>query len=325
MVIDVHAHYWTDEYLDMLVDLGKSDTGAQRGLGAGDEQELAARLRLMDRAGVDMQVLSASPQMPYAEDRGKAVAAARFVNDQYAAVVKRHPDRFRAFAATPMPHVEDSIAEIGRALDELGMVGVAMNTTVLDRALVEAEFEPIFAELDRRGAVLYLHPAGNSGCSPLIRDFNLTWMVGAPIEDTISTMQLITRGIPFRFPDIKIINSHLGGALPMLLQRADDQYTWEYPQTPEPPSAAARRMWYDTVGHGHIPALRCAVDSFGADRLVLGTDFPYEAGEGFVRAIDYISASGISAKQAKAIMDTTAIALLKIDTDAHKNATSETR
>ena len=139
-----------DDYLDLLVDLGKTDTGAQRGIGAGDGDELVARLRLMDRAGVDMQVLSAAPQMPYAEDRDKAVAAARFVNDQYAALVKRHPGRFRAFAATPMPHVEDSIAETGRALDELGMVGVVMNTTVLDRALVDSEFEPIFAELDRR-------------------------------------------------------------------------------------------------------------------------------------------------------------------------------
>ena len=79
------------------------------------------------------------------------------------------------------------------------------------------------------GAVLYLHPAGNSGCGPLIRDVNLNWMVGAPIEDRISTMQLITRGIPSRFPHMRVINSHLGGALPMLLQRADDQYASEYP------------------------------------------------------------------------------------------------
>ena len=218
MGIDVHAHYWTDDYLDFLVDLGKTDTGMARGIGAGDGEELVARLQLMDRAGVDIQVISASPQVPYSEDRDKAVAATRFVNDQYAALVARHPDRFRAFAATPMPHIEESIAEIGRALDELGMVGIAMNTTVLDRALVDSEFEPIFAELDRRDAVLYLHPAGNSACTPLIRDFNLTWMVGAPMEDTISTVQLITRGIPSRYPDIKIINSHLGGALPMLLQ-----------------------------------------------------------------------------------------------------------
>ena len=312
MRIDVHAHYWTDDYLDLLVDLGRTDTDTQRGMGAGGGDELHARLRLMDRAGVGMQVLSAAPQLPYGEDREKAVTAARFVNDQYAALVTEHPDRFRAFAATPMPHIDESIAEMGRALDELGMTGVVMNTTVLDRPLVEPEFEPIFAELDRRNAVLYLHPAGNSACTPLIRDFHLTWMVGAPVEDTISAMQLITHAIPSRYPNIRIINSHLGGALPMLLQRADNQYSWEYPDTPERPSAAARRMWYDTVGHGHIPALRCAVESFGADRLVLGTDFPYEAGDIFVRAVDYISASGIPADQARAILEGNATALLGI-------------
>jgi 6-methylsalicylate decarboxylase len=312
MRIDVHAHYWTDEYLDRLVRLGKADTDTQRGMGAGGGAELDARLRLMDRAGVDLQVLSAAPQLPYADEAAGAVSAARFVNDQYAAVTAAHPDRFRAFAATPMPHVAESIAEIGRALDELGMAGVVMNTTIMNRALVDPGFEPVFAELDRRNAVLYLHPAGNSACTPLISDFHLTWMVGAPVEDTISTMQLITHGIPSRYPNIKIINSHLGGALPMLLQRADNQYSWEYPDTPELPSAAARRMWYDTVGHGHIPALRCAIESFGADRLVLGTDFPYEAGEVFVRAIDYISASGIPASQVEAIMESNPMALLGI-------------
>ena len=236
-----------------------------------------------------MQILSASPQLPYGEDRGKAVAAARFVNDQYAALVESYPDHFRAFAATPMPHIDASVAELGRALDELHMAGVTMNTTVLNHALVEPSYEPIFAELDRRAAVLYLHPAGNSACTPLIADYHLTWMVGAPVEDTISTMQLITHGIPSRYPHIKIINSHLGGALPMLIQRADDQYKWEAPGTPERPSIAARRMWYDSVGHGHVPALRCAIDSFGADRLLLGTDFPYEAGDIFVRAVNYIT------------------------------------
>jgi 6-methylsalicylate decarboxylase len=179
-----------------------------------------------------------------------------------------------------------------RALDELGMAGVAMNTTVLGRALVEPGFEPVFAELNRSAAVLYLHPAGDSACSPLIGDYQLTWMVGAPVEDTISVMQLITRGIPARYPDITIINSHLGGALPMLLQRADDQYRWEAPDTPERPSTAARRMWYDTVGHGHVPALRCAIDSLGADRLLLGTDFPYENQDTFVRAVHYINDPG---------------------------------
>ena len=170
MKIDVHAHYRTNDYLDRIAALGKTDIDTQRGLGAGAGQELDARLRLTDRAGVDMQILSPCPQMPYGDDREQAVAAARFVNDQYAAVVASHPNRFMAFASTPMPHIDESIAELGRALDELHLAGQAMNTTAGDHAPVEPRFEPILAELDRRGAVLYLHPAGNSACTPLIAD-----------------------------------------------------------------------------------------------------------------------------------------------------------
>jgi 6-methylsalicylate decarboxylase len=99
MRIDVHAHYWTDDYLDLLTDLGKADAGAARGLGAGGGAELHARLQLMDRAGVQMQVLSACPQLPYGEHEKKAAEAARFVNNQYTELVQRHPGRFRAVVA----------------------------------------------------------------------------------------------------------------------------------------------------------------------------------------------------------------------------------
>ncbi len=310
MRIDVHAHYWTEEYIDLLVDLGKADARQALGLGAGGGAELDARLRLMDRAGVEMQILSACPQSPYGEDTRKAVKAARFVNDQYAELAGRDPRRFLAFAALPLPHLDESAGEMHRALDDLDMAGVAMNTTILGRALVEPDYEPIFAELDSRSAVLYLHPAGNNACSPLIGNYHLTWMVGAPVEDSISIMHLITHGIPARYPNIKIINSHLGGALPMLLQRADDQYGWEAPDTPEAPSVAARKMWYDTVGHGHVPALRCAIDSFGADRLLLGTDFPYENGDTFLRAVDYINDPRIDRAAAQAILDQNVSTLL---------------
>ena len=155
MRIDVHAHYWTEDYLDLLMDLGKADAGAARGIGAGGGAELEARLRLMDRAGVEMQVLSACPQLPYGEDGKKAAKAARFVNDQYAELVERQPDRFRAFAALPMPHVEESVGEMGRALDELGMAGIAMNTTRprarAGRARLRADLRR--AEPPGRGAV----------------------------------------------------------------------------------------------------------------------------------------------------------------------------
>jgi 6-methylsalicylate decarboxylase len=308
MRIDVHAHYWTDEYLDMLVALGKADTATQRGIGAGGGAELDARLRLMDRAGVDVQVLSAAPQLPYGGDASNASAAARYVNNEYAALVAAYPDRFRAFAAAPMPHIDEAITEMGRALDELGMAGVTMNASILDRALTAPDFEPVFAELDRRGTILYLHPAGNGVCSPLVRP-GLTWMAGAPFEDTVIALQLITSGYLLRYPSVKIICSHLGGALPMLTLRADDHVMWEAPDTPELPSVAVRRMWYDTVSHCHPPALRCAIDTFGADRIMLGTDFPYEEGDTFVRAVDYVANAAADPGQQRAMLETNAMAL----------------
>jgi predicted TIM-barrel fold metal-dependent hydrolase len=310
MAIDVHAHFWTDEYLDKIAALGNNDTAAQRGQGAGDGVELDARLGLMDRAGVGLQVLSASPQLPHGPDKAAAVDAARHVNDQYADLAARHPGRFAAFASLPLPHLDASLAELARALDDLGMVGAAMTTTILGQPLVDSPAAELFAELDRRGTVLYLHPAGNAACTPLIADHHGTWSIGAPIEDTISVLHLITHGIPSRYPRMKILNSHLGGALPMLLQRMDNQLRWEAPETPETPSLAARRMWYDTVGHAHPPALRCAADSLGADRLVLGTDFPYQSGAAYQRAVSYLTTSGLPPGDAGNILSANAQTLL---------------
>jgi 6-methylsalicylate decarboxylase len=258
----------------------------------------------------EVQVLSASPQLPHFDDEAHATCAARFANDLSAEIVRRHPERFVAFAALPLPHVDAALTELERALDQLGMVGVTITTSILGRSPADPTFTPIYEELNRRGSVLYIHPAGCSATSPLIRDFHLTWMIGAPLEDTIAILHLITRGIPSRYPQLKIINAHLRGALPMVLQRLDNQYQWEAPQSPERPSLAARRMWYDTVGHGHVPALRCAADSLGADRLLLGTDFPYESEAVFQRAITYIQESGLTQGDINQILDRSAAKLL---------------
>ncbi|MER7048460.1 amidohydrolase family protein [Streptomyces jumonjinensis] len=311
MRIDVHAHVWTDDYLDLLDGYGKTDTATQRGTGAGlGEREIEERFALMDSAGVTHQVLSAPPQSPHFADPEQALHAARFINDQYAETVRRWPDRFLAFASLPLPHTDLALKELTRALDDLGMAGACATTSVLDRSIADPAFEPLFAELDRRSAVLYVHPAGCGAGTPLIADHHLTWSIGAPIEDTIAIMHLILAGIPSRYPRMKIIASHLGGALPMLLQRADNQYGWEAPETPEKPSTAARRMWYDSVGHGHVPALRAAVESFGADRILLGTDFPYEAGDLFRTAVAYVEHSGLPPEQVRRILDTNAPAVL---------------
>jgi aminocarboxymuconate-semialdehyde decarboxylase len=312
--VDMHAHYWPAAYLDALAGLG-ADVGIERGTGAGAGAELAGRLALMDDAGIDVQVLSAAPLLPHLSDAAAASRLARMINDEYAELAARHPGRFRFFAALPFPHVDAALRELARAHDELGAVGVTLSTSILGRSPADDAWAPVFAELDRRGSVLYIHPAGCGAGSPLISPFGLTWMIGAPIEDTVSILHLITAGIPSRYPNMKIINSHLGGALPMVFRRLDDQYRWEAPGTPERPTVAARRMWYDTVGHDHIPALRCAAQTLGADRLVLGTDFPYQNGAAFRRAVGYIR-DGLSGEHARMVLSTNAAGLLGLDAGA---------
>ncbi|MFI5634053.1 amidohydrolase family protein [Streptomyces sp. NPDC051664] len=309
--IDVHAHLWTTEYLDHLERLGKTDTDTQRGIGAdATEADLDRRFALMDQAGIDLQVLSVAPQSPHLMEEPDAVALAASANESYAELVARFPRRFRAFAALPLPHVDAALREVVHALDDLGAVGIGVTTTVLGRTLADPIFDPLYEELDRRGAVLYVHPAGEGAASPLITGHGMTWMVGAPVEDTVAVMHLILAGIPVRYPRMRILASHLGGALPLLPRRLDDHLAFESPETPELPSVAVGRLWYDTVSHVHSPALVAAAASFGADRLVLGTDFPYEDGEVFLRAVDYIADSGLAPEEATMILDTNAANLL---------------
>jgi predicted TIM-barrel fold metal-dependent hydrolase len=161
MCIDVHAHLWTDDYLDLLVRYGKTKAEEHRGLGAdATVGDLEARFMMMDAAGVDLQVLSASPQLPTFAVESHAVEAARHVNDLYADIVREHPGRFAAFAAVPLPHVEAALDELGRALDDLGMIGAAVATSTLGRSIADPAWDPLFAELDRRGSVLYVPSSG---------------------------------------------------------------------------------------------------------------------------------------------------------------------
>jgi aminocarboxymuconate-semialdehyde decarboxylase len=318
MRIDVHAHYFPTEYLDTLVRYGSKTTGIARNLLSTDSQaDMKARLEMMDQSGVEKQILSASPQLPYFEVREHAVSAARMINDLYADLVRRYPSRLLAFAAIPLPHVDAAVEEMSRVLDVPGMVGVTVLTSVLGSSLGDPKFDPFWAELNRRGTILFVHPAGVGACSPLIQSDGLAWPLGAPVEDTVAVVHLIAKQIPQRYPRVKIIASHLGGALPMLMQRLDNQAPWFMPKGSEPPSMTARRMWYDTVAHGYVPALKCAHAAFGSNRLLLGSDYPYELHGAYNRAITYIQDSALPPADVAAILDQNAFALLN-SRDSHQ-------
>lgn len=100
----------------------------------------------------------------------------------------------------------------------------------------------------------------------------------------------------------------------MVVRRVDDHIDYEAPNTPEKPSLAFRRLWYDTVGHNHVPALRAAAEALGADRLLLGTDFPYQSGELFHAAVDYVRRAGLAEEDVRAILDRNAASLFGLET-----------
>jgi 6-methylsalicylate decarboxylase len=313
--IDIHGHYYPITYLDMLDRFGGGGTGtaiARAAPGSGNPQELQTRFAMLDRAGVKMQILSAAPQFPYFENRENAITAARFINDAYAEIVSRYPDRFVAHVVTPLPHVDAALEEMARGLDSLGMVGVVMGTSVLEKSVTDPAFEPFWVEMNRRGVILFFHPHGLGACSPLITGNNLTWPIGATVEDTVVVAHLIAKDIPMRYPRIRVIVPHLGGEISMLMQRLDNQKGMFLPASAERPSVTAKRFWYDTVSHGYVPALRCACEAFGTDRMLLGSDYPYEAGEIYQRCVDYIAEAGLSAAQVEAIRDRNAQALFRL-------------
>jgi 6-methylsalicylate decarboxylase len=188
MIVDIHAHYFPKAYNDLLVRIGgRSLPEAARPITArpmrhDDPSGLAERLAQMDEAGVQMQGLSPAASPPYAEKESDAVAAARLINDSYAELAQRYPGRFAAVVSLPLPHIDASLREMERGLDQLGMLGVSMTCSCFDRSTAEAEFEPLYEEMNRRGAVLNYHPIQNGICSPMINDYRFTVSVGALLE-----------------------------------------------------------------------------------------------------------------------------------------------
>ena len=306
----MHAHYFDRAYVDLLESLGVDSRiipDARRAVSAAPDNGIGERLDVMDRSQVERQMLSMSAVTPYFDDVAAAVRGAQFLNDQHAELCRTHPERFGFFATLPMPHVDASLAEIRRAFDDLHAGGVTFTTSIRSRPLADPAFAAIFAELDRRAAVVFLHPAGFACESPMIEASGLGWPLGAPVEDAVCAMQLVRGGFPARYPHLKVIIPHLGGFLPFLRYRLDKAG----PRRPagEKPSTLLRKFWYDTA-NGEPASLRHAVDVYGADRILFGSDYPYWADESYDHAVHYLELAGLGEPELAAIRNGNARALL---------------
>jgi 6-methylsalicylate decarboxylase len=146
--------------------------------------------------------------------------------------------------------------------------------------------------------------------------YNLDWMIGAPFEDTVAALRVVLSGITTRYPNIRVIVPHLGGTLPFLVGRIGHRTAGAQEARVQPPAryegtlrANLQRLWYDTVNH-EPSALRCACAAFGADHLLLGTDFPYAIGDRFRGCVRYVEEAGLTGAETAAILGGTAQALL---------------
>ena len=281
MIVDIHAHYFPKAYNDLLLRIGGRSLpeAARPTHGAADAATTThpasrracsrwTRPRCSCRCSRRPRARPMPRRRPTPSRRRGSSTTATPSSPQ------KYPGRFAAVVSLPLPHIDASLREMERGLDQLGMLGVSMTCSCFDRSTAEAEFEPLYEEMNRRGTVLNYHPIQNGICSPMINDYGFTVSVGASLEDSAIVLHLIARRVPERYPNITYVVPHLGGIIPMLLQRLDNQAPRQHPDLPEPPSVTARRFYYDTVGHGSQAALLCAWKAFGADHLVAGSDYP---------------------------------------------------
>jgi aminocarboxymuconate-semialdehyde decarboxylase len=282
-IIDAHAHWYAEDCLADLaqhcptMELAPAPHGARvvrwnRAVvthippGADD---LDDRLARMDTLGIAVQILSVGAlDVGWAGDAAGDVA--RRVNDTLATVCRLRPDRFRFLATVPLAPRVAMESELDRALGS-GAVGVAVTTTVGGQPLDAPGYRDFWREASRLGLAVYVHP-----CYPPTApsgDLGTVLLAGFPGETTVAAARLVYSGVLEECPGAQIIWSHLGGALPMLLARLDAG-TVRFPTCPRPASVYLKRCYYDTVC-AHAPAYECARASFGADRLIFGTDEPH--------------------------------------------------
>lgn len=255
------------------------------------------RLADMDANGVDMQVLSLStPGLEVIEDPAEAVAVAQRVNDFVAKAVAKNPKRFAGFAALPLQDPKAAVAELRRAVEELGLKGVLYNDHVRRHYLDEPQFRPVWAELERLGATLYLHPAVAPADNWHVFD-GYPILVGPTWGWTATTgahaLRIIYGGVFDEFPRASLTLGHMGELLPFQMARLDsraDQVEPEHRIQHLPSYYLRNNVYVTTSGvHSHA-ALMGAVHAVGVDRVLFAIDYPFESSAeavGFLRSAPF--------------------------------------
>src|SRR5690349_13961073 len=292
MLIDVHNHFYPPEYIDALksgdseVKVTIDNEGNPCIHYPGDfnvavrgHRDIDYRQGVLEEEGVDTQIITFTTPGTHVEPPDRAVRFARLVNDAFAKIVSERSPRFASLATLPLCDPAASVAELSRAMTKLGMPGAMLFSNVNGVALADPRFDPLYAEANRLGAILHIHPTDPVGVEAMT-DFWLMPLVGFLFDTTLAAAKLVFAGVPERYPNITWILSHLGGAIPYLAERLDRG--WEaFPDCrvniQRKPSEYLRRFYFDTVNFDPR-ALKLAVDFAGASQILAGSDYPHQIG-----------------------------------------------
>jgi predicted TIM-barrel fold metal-dependent hydrolase len=303
--IDIHQHYSSPAYFDLLVRHNAITVNQFR------NYTPQRNLDEMDKAGVATAMLSPTAPAVWFGDAAEARKAARELNEYAAAkMVGEYKNRFGLFATLPMPDVEGTLKEIEYAFDTLKADGVAFLTSYDDKWLGDKTFDPIFDELNRRNAIVYTHPLEAACCKNPITGVSAQTLE-YPTDTTRIIMSLIVSNTATRCPNIKFIFSHAGGTLVSIAQRfLGNQVTADGLAKPVENNSRlyhVRRFYYDTAGSANPIQLQSLKLLVPSSQIVFGTDFPF----GNVSAtVNGVQSSGLSAAELQAVFHGNPVRLL---------------
>lgn len=296
MVIDVHTHFIPPRLFDEAPGHPEWGVFTERRDGATwvrHEQGFAypldptflggeQKLEDMARRGIDLAVLSLSPTLfLYWIDAAAAMDFARFGNDALADAVSDSGGRLAGLATLPMQAPDQAAEELRRCVTELGMRGAHIGSSVEGAQLDDARFEPVLAAAEELGVPIVLHPY-YVGDKPGLEDYYLTNLYGNPADTALAAARLILSGALDRHGELEVVLVHAGGFLPYQIGRVD--HGWRVrpeaqARLERPPSDYLGRFHFDTITH-HDDALRWLLDLVGPERVLVGTDLPYDMGDG---------------------------------------------
>ncbi len=298
--IDVHHHFLPPFHREVL----KVNRSARL-----PDWTAEGSLQDMEKAGVATAMLSVMQPGVWFGDVEQGRSLARRCNDFAAQVVKDHPGRFGMFAAIPLPDTEGSLREIEYSLGVLKANGIGLMTSYYDKYLGDPAFLPVFEELNRRKAVVYVHPTTPDCCRALVKGIPTgTIEYATDTTRTVTSLIFGEAGTAFKCPDIRFIWSHSGGTLPFLTGRliklARER---KDPRMPDGPIPILRRYNYEIAQGNTAGQFAALMKLVPASQVMFGTDYPFMPG---IEAVEGLSDYGFSEADQRAIERDNALRLL---------------